>query len=91
MSRLEKIKDKVAKNHGYDSWQDMVYSDESQVDLLDERVNEVANKYATECVKASLEKASRVAKTFKNSNSGSYLDASIDKNSITQESNIVIL
>lgn len=58
MSKLEEIKNEIAKKHDYYDWNDMVYSYESQV-LLGERVNELMESYATECVKASLEKASK--------------------------------
>ena len=43
---------------------------------------ESAKRYATEAVKEALEKASENAKTMKSGNSGSWYDASIDKQSI---------
>lgn len=79
-NRLEELYDKMI--------------DEAPVEFRDSQKKYIlvlARIYATESCQATLEKASNVAKTFKNSNSGSYLDASIDKVSITQESNIVLL
>ncbi|MCT3835909.1 hypothetical protein HZQ12_17650 [Elizabethkingia anophelis] len=52
---------------------------------------EYADYYAREVAQASLEKAAKQAKTFKNSNGGSWLDASIKEESIINPNNITLL
>lgn len=89
MSRLEQIKNEVARLKSFNNYSDVLINGCNT--QINEISNEAAKIYAKECSQASLEKASRIAKTFKNGNSGSYRDASIDKESITQESNIVLL
>lgn len=85
MSRLEELKDEVAKKIGFRDW------DDARHDLDESFIFEFAKIYAKECVEASLERASIKAKIFKDSNSGSYLDAYIKKESITNKENIILL
>lgn len=89
MSRLEEIKQQYAKPYGYNDWIEFI-NDEPNY-KVEHHMDNICKIYAKECSQASLGKASKVAKTFKNSNSGSYLDAKIDKQSIIQELNIVLL
>lgn len=86
MSRLEEIKDEFAEFHGHNDWKDLWYSD-SNYNRSNEMIDSVMKKYATECVKASLDKASENAEC----DARDYNDYFVDKESITNESNIVLL
>ncbi|MDV3685300.1 hypothetical protein CMU45_02760 [Elizabethkingia anophelis] len=56
-----------------------------------EKIFNAMRDYAQEVAQASLHKAAKQAKTFKNSNGGSWLDASIKEESITNPNNITLL
>ncbi|MDE5530445.1 hypothetical protein KRE43_12790 [Elizabethkingia meningoseptica] len=87
MKRLEEIKNEVAKEFGYSDFHNSTFCRKTDVKICDE----IAKRYAREVAQASLEKAAKQAKTFKSGNSGSWLDASIKKESITNEQNITLL
>lgn len=81
MNRLEEIQNELAVSKGFKSFNDM----DSDADLpeMDSIYNESAVRYAEECVKASLEKASEVAEC--------EYDYFVDKKSITNPENIILL
>lgn len=92
MKRLEEIKNEVAEEFGYESFEQ--FDDNSTLSYdhkTPKLIDEISKRYALEVAQASLEKAAKQAKTFKNSNGGSWLDASIKEESITNESNITLL
>lgn len=88
MSRLEQIKNEVLKDFGYKSIDQALYE---QCDLS----NQIAKKYAEECIKASLEKASENVKMKSKDNISelSMMDdwSELDKESIINPENIVLL
>ena len=94
MKTLEEIKNEVAIEYSYDSYDDFknltrkINTD--IVFIMDEFFNKVAKRYAEEVVIASLEKASENAKvkyTLDEELNKHYL---IDKSSITNVENIVL-
>lgn len=59
MNRLEEIKNEVALRYEFENWFDLrSFHILEDVPGLEEYEDEVVQKYATECCKASLEKAS---------------------------------
>ncbi|MCL1655451.1 hypothetical protein M2T79_02500 [Elizabethkingia miricola] len=92
MKRLEEIKNEVAKDFGYESFE---HFDDKSTFSYDHKtpqiIDAIATIYACEVAQASLQKAAEQAKTFKNSNGGSWLDASIKEESITNPNNITLL
>lgn len=91
MSRLEEIKNEVAKSKNLTSWNEMEYKGY----IWDSDVKAVCEKYAKECIKASLSKASENVrmKTKDNVYELSMMDdwSELDKESITNPENIVLL
>lgn len=91
MSRLEEIKNEVAKSKNFKSWNEMDYKGY----IWDSDVESVAKQYAKECVKVSLLKASENAKmkTKDNIHELSMMDdwSELDKESITNTDNIVLI
>ena len=94
MKTLEEIKNEVAIEYSYESYDDFknltrkINTD--IVFIMDEFFNKVAKRYAKEVAIASLEKASENAKlkyTFDEELNKRYL---IDKSSIINEENIVL-
>ena len=94
MKTLEEIKNEVAIEYSYESYDDFknltrkINTD--IVFIMDEFFNKVAKRYAKEVATASLEKASENAKikyTLDEELNKRYL---IDKSSITNEENIVL-
>jgi hypothetical protein len=80
---LQEIKDQYAKSLNGMTW-DQVTMDRS---LFDSAVDEVAKRYATECCKASLEKAADNANAgFNPFNSTCF----VEKITITNPENIVL-
>lgn len=55
------------------------------------RIFEAMKEYSSICVKASLEKASETAKTHKVNQWGRLYDIEVDKESITDKDNIILL
>ena len=96
MKTLEEIKNEVAIEYSYESYDDFknltrkINTD--IVFIMDEFFNKVAKRYAKEVAIASLEKASENAKltTFSTKNLIDFSKKMVDKNSITNEENIVL-
>ena len=90
MKTLEEIKNEVAIEKAYDSWNEITFFNNRNVVFIELLMNEVAKRYAKEVAIASLEKASKKAKvkyTLDEELNKHYL---IDKSSITNEENIVL-
>ena len=96
MKTLEEIKNEVAIEYSYESYDDFKNLtrkiDTDIVFVMDEFFNKVAKRYAKEVAIASLEKASENAKlkTFSTKNLTDFSKKMVDKNSITNEENIVL-
>ena len=96
MKTLEEIKNEVAKEYSYESYDDFKNLtrkiDTDIVFVMDEFFNKVAKRYAKEVAIASLEKASENAKlkTFSTKNLIDFSKKMVDKSSITNEENIVL-
>ena len=96
MKTLEEIKNEVAIEYSYESYDDFknltrkINTD--IVFIMDEFFNKVAKRYAKEVVIASLEKASKNAKTkhFSTKNMIDFSKIVVDKSSITNVENIVL-
>ena len=92
MKTLEEIKNEVAKEIGYDSWNDFTFWNSRNIVSIERLMNDVAKRYAKEVAIASLEKASENAKlkTFSTKNLTDFSKKMVDKSSITNEENIVL-
>ena len=96
MKTLEEIKNEVAIEYSYESYDDFKNLtrkiDTDIVFVMDGFFNKVAKRYAKEVAIASLEKASENAKTkhFSTKNLIDFSKKMVDKNSITNEENIVL-
>ena len=96
MKTLEEIKNEVAIEYSYESYDDFknltrkINTD--IVFIMDEFFNKVAKRYAEEVAIASLEKASENAKTkhFSTKNMIDFSKIVVDKSSITNVENIVL-
>lgn len=86
MKRLEEIKNEVAKEFGYSDFHNSTFCRKTDVKICDE----IAKRYAREVAQASLQKASENVALF-NEFSEFEFKHWIDKESITNESNIVML
>ena len=86
MKRLEEIRNEVAKERGYRDWETLNGSD-----LYDSDIDKVAIKYAEECIKASLEKASENAGAYKLDYPNNVSKAVVEKETITNPENIILL
>lgn len=88
MTRLEEIKDTVARVHGKPNWKELLYwgSSSSGFDY-DNAIDDVVIEYAEECAQQSLSRASMSAKLYVGDN-GQL--AAVDKESITDYKNIVL-
>lgn len=75
MKTLSEIKDEIAKSHGYKSFYEMQFPYDM---VCEEDINLIAKHYAEEALK----EAAKRAKINKTGNSGSYLDASVNRQSI---------
>lgn len=98
MKTLEQIKDEVAKEFGYSDFHNSTFYRKTDVKICDE----IAKRYAREVAQASLEKAAEKAKLkliftseqFATNDKWQLPDGELivlDKESITNESNIVML
>ena len=92
MKTLEEIKNEVAKEIGYENYNEYIKelyknADFYFVERINKLNNEIAERYAKEVAIASLEKASENARTRINDESTSII---VDKYSITNEENIVL-
>ena len=92
MKTLEEIKNEVAIEKAYDSWNEITFFNNRNVVFIELLMNEVAKRYAKEVAIASLEKASENAKlkTFSTKNLIDFSKKMVDKSSITNEENIVL-
>ena len=96
MKTLEEIKNEVAIEYSYESYDDFKNLtrkiDTDIVFIMDGFFNKVAKRYAKEVAFASLEKASENAKlkTFSTKNLTDFSKKMVDKNSITNKENIVL-
>lgn len=81
---IEEIKDDYEREHGYDDWNEVIYSS-SDPDTLDKACDEVAKRYAKEVAKQALKNASENALIKYNEHFGTR---TIDKESILDENNI---
>lgn len=90
MSRLEEIKNEYAKNASFKSWKEMTERD--GIDNFD--LKAISTKYAEECVKASLDKASESIDEYcdiYNDQLERYPAEEEVRKAINLESNIVLL
>lgn len=95
MKTLEQIKDEVAKEHDYNSYNDMI----DHFEIPEFMVDKVANRYAREVAQASLEKAAEEAvlkSVYPNETTSKWElptgeIVELDKASITSETNITLL
>ena len=92
MKTLEEIKNELAIEKAYDSWNEITLFNNRNVVFIELLMNEVAKRYAKEVAIASLKKASENAKlkTFSTKNLTDFSKKMVDKNSITNEENIVL-
>ena len=92
MKKLEEIKNELAIEKAYDSWNEITFFNNRNVVFIELLMNEVAKRYAKEVAIASLEKASENAKlkTFSTKNLTDFSKKMVDKNSITNKENIVL-
>ena len=96
MKTLEEIKNEVAIEYSYESYDDFKNLtrkiDTDIIFVMDGFFNKVAKRYAKEVAIASLKKASENAKlkTFSTKNLTDFSKKMVDKNSITNEENIVL-
>lgn len=104
MTELERIKDEVAKEQGFDSWEDV---DMYAIDCRNEAMgtpdnpfaddllnNEICKRYAKACVEASLKKAAFKADVTAHEipiERGGGYQYVVDQSSILDPSNIIIL
>ena len=92
MKTLEEIKNEIAIERAYDSWNELAFWNNRNIVYIELIMDEVAKRYAKEVAIASLEKASENAKlkTFSTKNLIDFSKKMVDKNSITNEENIVL-
>ena len=96
MKTLEEIKNEVAIEYSYESYDDFKNLtrkiDTDIIFVMDGFFDKVAKRYAKEVVIASLEKASENAKTkhFSTKNMIDFSKIVVDKSSITNVENIVL-
>ena len=92
MKSLEEIKNEIAIERAYDSWNELAFWNNRNIVYIELIMDEVAKRYAKEVAIASLEKASENAKlkTFSTKNLTDFSKKMVDKSSITNEENIVL-
>ena len=92
MKTLEEIKNEIAIERAYDSWNELAFCNNRNIVYIELIMDEVAKRYAKEVAIASLEKASENAKlkTFSTKNLTDFSKKMVDKSSITNEENIVL-
>lgn len=86
---IQEIKSNYALELGYLTW-GLLLEEVSGTIVLLNHMNEVAKRYATECAKASLEKAADNAVAFLDTEDMMY-KACVEKESIDNPDNIVLL
>ena len=97
MKTLEEIKNEVAIEIGYENYNEYIKelcknAEFYFVERINKLNNEIAKRYAKEVAIASLEKARENAtlQTFSTKNLTDFSKKMVDKNSITNEENIVL-
>ena len=92
MKTLEEIKNEIAIERAYDSWNELAFWNNRNIVYIELIMDEVAKRYAKEVAIASLEKASENTKlkTFSTKNLIDFSKKMVDKSSITNEENIVL-
>ena len=92
MKTLEEIKNEIAIERAYDSWNELAFWNNRNIVYIELIMDEVAKRYAKEVAIASLEKASENAKlkTFSTKNLIDFSKKMVDKSSIINEENIVL-
>ena len=92
MKTLEEIKNEIAIERAYDSWNELAFWNNRNIVYIELIMDEVAKRYAKKVAIASLEKASENAKlkTFSTKNLIDFSKKMVDKNSITNKENIVL-
>ena len=96
MKTLEEIKNEVAQQHGFSNYKEFCQLtrkiDTDIIFVMDGFFNKVAKRFAWEVAIASLEKASKNAKTkhFSTKNMIDFSKIVVDKSSITNVENIVL-
>ena len=92
MKTLEEIKNEIAIERAYDSWNELAFWNNRNIVYIELIMDEVAKRYAKEVAIASLEKASENAKlkTFSTKNLTDFSKKMVDKSSIINEKNIVL-
>lgn len=91
---LQEIQDGIAKEKGYDHWERMIHKYQSLGALseIHESWRKVVNRAQWECGKLTLEKASENALITEFQDQRDYsVKTWVDKSSITDEKNIVII
>ncbi|WP_312900213.1 hypothetical protein [Chryseobacterium taichungense] len=92
MKRLEEIKNEYAKELELSNWDDMIeYFLTGDINGIFYAYENIIIRYASECVKASLEKASEVAYCDDDLNDKDESEIMVVKESITNPENIVLL
>lgn len=91
MSRLEELKEEFAHSQLFDTWKRLKYFYKDDQDAFEKVLDLINSKYGKECSQASLEKASETAKTHKVNRWGRLYDIEVNKESITNLENIVLL
>lgn len=81
---LNTLKNLYAQERGYENWDKMHLKMWETTDM-EYHMNEICIR----AQKAALENAAENAKTKKTGNSGSYFDASVDRDSITNPENLI--
>ena len=92
MKTLEEIKNEFARELSYNSWSEFRMINNRNIIRIEGAMDEITKRYAKEVAIASLEKASENAKlkTFSTKNLTDFSKKMVDKNSITNEENIVL-
>lgn len=83
---LNTLKNNYAQEQGYEDWSQL-YEESGRYDETIFFNHE--NAVFILAQEAALEKAAEIAKIIKTGNSGSYFDASIDRESITNPENLI--
>ncbi|MDV3583424.1 hypothetical protein CMU85_18145 [Elizabethkingia anophelis] len=98
MKRLEEIQNEYAIKCGFENWETLVVqtslrtgSSIGKITQIENYHKEIAQLYAREVAQASLEKAAENAKTSNSCKVWNCEGESIDKDSITNSNNIVLL
>lgn len=78
---IKEAKDQAAREYAYDDWEELIFFNSMTADIED-YINRAIEICGQAQWNAAIEKAAVCAEIEKTGNSGSYLDASINKQSI---------